>query len=44
MVYENKVGKIWIHLGFMKAFGLGLHVSRFGITLEFLCFYGGLEW
>ena len=42
--YENKVGKVWVHLGFMRAFGIGFNVSKFGLNIEFLCFYGGLEW
>jgi hypothetical protein len=44
MTYEKRIGKLWIHLGFMKAFGLGLHVSKYGITIELICVYGGLEW
>ena len=44
MGYENKFGKVWYHVGFMRAFGLGINVSKYGLTLEFLCFYGGLEW
>ena len=44
MGYENKVGKIWYHGGFMRAFGIGFNVSKYGLTVEFLCFYGGLEW
>lgn len=42
--YENKVGKVWIHVGFMRAFGFGFNVSKYGLNIEFLCFYGGLEW
>ena len=42
--YENKVGKVWIHVGFMRAFGFGFNVSKYGLNIELLCFYGGLEW
>lgn len=44
MVYEARVGKVWVSLGIMKAFGIGLSISRYGFTFELLCFYGGVEW
>ena len=44
MSYENKLGKMYFHIGFMRSFGLGINVSKYGLTVEFLCFYGGLEY
>lgn len=44
MVYNGRIGNVFITAGIMKAIGLGIHISRYGFDFEFLCFYGGLEW
>lgn len=40
----SKSSQVTIVLGISKRFGIGFAVDRYSFSLDFLCFYFGLEW
>jgi len=44
MYREFKLGKSWIHIGYGKRIAFGFSVDMFSISIDFLCFWVGVEW
>lgn len=43
MSKELHIGKYYVLTGIHKGFGLGFCVTRYQITIDFLCFYIAVE-
>ena len=36
-------GKLWFHFGYSKRLALGFCIDRFGVNVDILCFWFGVE-